>query len=118
MTLPVVRFHPSVEADLREIIAYYREIADELPARLRTRLRDRTEFIRRYPAAGAVLMDDCRRVVLTPFPYLVAYWLPDETAIEVLGILPVRRDPAWVAATVRGRVPEQPVSRRPDAGSP
>lgn len=95
-------FHPGVEEDLADVVAYYREIDPSLAARFRLRFLDQVERVELYPESGAILFDSYRRVLLQRFPYMVVYLVGDER-IDVLAVLNVRRDPARIEDAVAGR---------------
>jgi len=65
-------FHPGVEADIEEIVAFYGERDPALPSAFRARLKEQVDGVRLFPRAGAVLFQDYRRVLLKQFPFMVA----------------------------------------------
>jgi toxin ParE1/3/4 len=95
-------FHPGVEEDLADVVAYYGEIDPSLAGRLRLRFLEQVERVELYPESGAILFDSYRRVVLQRFPYMVVY-LVGEERIDVLAVLNVRRDPTRIEDAVTGR---------------
>ena len=98
-------FHPGVEEDLESIVAYYADRDPALPARFRARLKEQTDRLLMFPESGAILFESYRRVLLRRFPYMVVY-LVTGARIAVLALVDVRRDPAWIEATVAGRAGE------------
>jgi len=98
-------FHPGVEEDLESIVAYYADRDPALPARFRARLKEQTDRLLMFPESGAILFESYRRVLLRRFPYMVVYLVTGER-IAVLALVDVRRDPAWIEATVAGRAGE------------
>jgi toxin ParE1/3/4 len=95
-------FHPGVEQDLDAIVGYYRERDPALPARFRARFKDQVDRISLFPESGAVVFDSYRRTLVHRFPYMAVYRVVDDR-IEVLAVVSVRRDPAWIEGTVSGR---------------
>ena len=98
-------FHPGVEADIQDIVAFYAERDPALPSAFRARLKDQVDGVRMFPRGGAVLFEDYRRVLLKQFPFMVVYSAADD-AIYVLAIVHVRRDPAGIEGEVAERAEE------------
>ena len=73
-----------------------------LPARFRARFKDQHDRMVLFPESGAELFDSYRRTLIHRFPYMAVYRVVDHR-IEVLAVLGVRRDPAWIKTTVSGR---------------
>lgn len=95
-------FHPGVAEDLGSIVAYYADRDPALPARFRARLKEQADRLLMYPESGAILFESYRRVILRRFPCMVVYLASGER-IDVLALVDIRRDPAWIEATVAGR---------------
>jgi hypothetical protein len=95
-------FHPGVEDDLVAILDEYEAVDPALPGRFEARLDEQIERIELYPESGAMLFESFRRVPLKRFPYMAVYLVGDDR-IDVLALINIRRDPAWIAATVSGR---------------
>ena len=102
MTARRLILHPGVEQDLVAIVGYYRERDPQLPARFRARFKDQLDRLVLFPESGAVLFDSYRRTRIHRFPYMAVYRVVDDR-IDVLAVVGVRRDPAWIQATVSGR---------------
>lgn len=102
MTARRLVFHPEVDEDLDSILAYYAERDAALPGRFRGRLKEQVERIVLFPESGAALFEEYRRVLLKRFPYMAVY-VVDDDRIDVLAIVGVRRDPAWIEASVTAR---------------
>lgn len=49
-----------------------------------------------------ILFESFRRVPIKRFPYMAVYLVGDDR-IDVLALINIRRDPAWITATVSGR---------------
>ncbi len=98
-------FHPGVEADIEEIVAFHGERDPALPSAFRARLKEQVDGVLLFPRAGAVLFEDYRRVLLKQFPFMVVYSASDD-AIYVLAIVHVRRDPANIQREVAERTEE------------
>lgn len=98
MTQHRLVFHPGVQADIEEIVAFYAERDPGLPARFRERLRGQVDVVLLFPTAGAVLFEEYRRVLLSRFPFMVVYLVSDQTVY-----VHVRRDPAVLESQVANR---------------
>jgi plasmid stabilization system protein ParE len=72
MTAHRLIFHPGVEADIRDIVAFYAERDPALPSAFRARLKEQVDRVGLFPRAGAVPFEDYRRVLLKQFPFMVA----------------------------------------------
>ncbi|MDQ3710411.1 MAG: hypothetical protein M3387_14115 [Actinomycetota bacterium] len=66
------------------------------------RLDEQVERIGMFPESGVILFESYRRVLLKRFPYMAVY-LVGANRIDVLAIVAVRRDPAWIKTTVSER---------------
>lgn len=95
-------FHPGVESDLASIYDHYEQLDSTLPGRLEARLGEQVERIEMYPDSGALLFESYRRMLVRRFPYMLVY-LVGRDRIDVLAVVGVRRDPAWIEATVSER---------------
>lgn len=99
--LPLL-FHPEVEGDIAAIYDHYDQFDPALPGRFEARLAEQIERIEMFPESGAVLFEPYRRVLLKRFPYMAVYVVRDDR-IDVLAVMGVQRDPAWIEATVSER---------------
>lgn len=88
-----------------------------LPSRCEVRLDEQVERIRMFPESGAFLFEPYRLVLLMRYPYIAVFVARDDH-IEVLAVIGVHRDPAWVEATVSERGDEQAAVREKSARSP
>lgn len=102
MTDRHLTFHPGVEEDLDAIVAYYGERDPALPARFRARLMEQVERIELFPESGVLLFETYRRVLLHRFPYMAVYLVGDDR-LDLLAVVNVRRDPAWIEASLADR---------------
>lgn len=102
MTRRVFVFHPGVEDDLAAIYDHYEQFDPALLSRLEARLDEQLERIEMFPESGLILFESYRRVLLKRFPYMAVY-LVGANRIDVLAVVAVRRDPAWIKTTVSGR---------------
>jgi plasmid stabilization system protein ParE len=102
VTRRVVVFHPGLEDDLAAIYDHYEQIDLTLRSRFEARLEEQVERIEMFPESGAILFESYRRMLLKRFPYMAVY-VVGAHQIEVLAIVAVRRDPAWIKTTVAGR---------------
>ncbi len=55
-----------------------------------------------YPDSRALLFESYRRTLVRRFPYMLVY-VVGRDRIDVLAVVGVRRDPAWIEATVSER---------------
>lgn len=99
--LPLV-FHPGVEEDVAAVYDHYEQFDPALPGRFEARLAEQIERIEMFPESGALLFESYRRVLLKRFPYMAVYVVRDER-IDVLAVMGVQRDPAWIEETVSKR---------------
>lgn len=99
MTRRVVVFHPGVENDLAAIYAHYEQFDPALVSRFEARLEEQVERIDMFPESG---LESYRRVLLKRFPHMAVY-LVGANRIDVLAVVAVRRDPAWIETTVSER---------------
>lgn len=106
MTRRVVVFHPGVEDDLAAIYDHYEPFDPALLSRFEARLSEQVERIKMFPESGAILFESYRRALLKRFPYMAVYLIGTDQ-IDVLAIVAVRRDPAWIETTVSGRADDR-----------
>jgi hypothetical protein len=64
--------------------------------------KDRSSASRGSPESGLILFESYRRVLLRRFPHMAVY-LVGANRIDVLAVVAVRRDPAWIETTVSER---------------
>lgn len=102
MTRRRLVFHPDVEEDLDAIAAHYASLDPALPGRFRARLMEQVERIELFPESAAILFESYRRALLKRFPYMAVYVVGDDR-LELLAVVNVRREPAWIEATIGGR---------------
>lgn len=102
MTRSRLVFHPGVEDDLASIYVHYEQFDSALPSRFEARLDEQVERIEMFPDSGAFLFESYRRALVKRFPYMLVYLVGGDR-IDVLAVVGVRRDPAWIEATVSER---------------
>lgn len=102
MTRRRLVFHPDVEEDLDAIAARYALLDPALPGRFRFRLLEQVLRIELFPESGAILFESYRSALLKRFPHMAVY-LVGADRLELLAVVDVRRDPAWIEATIAGR---------------
>ena len=85
-----------------EATAYYDEIDPSLGDRLSQSIVDAFHQIEAHPLVFAEYVTGFRRVVLVPFPYLLAFAVHDD-AIHIDALLHVKRDPSANESTLRSR---------------
>jgi plasmid stabilization system protein ParE len=71
-------------------------------SRFEARLEEQVERIETFPESGLILFESYRRVLLRRFPHMAVY-LVGANRIDVLAVVAVRRDPAWIETTVSER---------------
>ena len=105
MNSRILVFHPGVENDLAAIYDYYEAFDPALPGRFEARLDEQVERIELFPESGPILFESYRRALLKRFPYMAVY-LVGVDRIDVLAVVSVGHDPAWIEETVSGRSDE------------
>ncbi|MEE3126924.1 MAG: hypothetical protein VX494_06900 [Actinomycetota bacterium] len=83
-------------------MAHYAPLDPALPGRFRVRLMEQIERIELFPESGAILFESYRRALLKRFPYMAVY-RAGAGRLELLAVVDVRRDPAWIEATIARR---------------
>ena len=63
---------------------------------------EQVERIELFPESGAILFESYRRAPLRRFPHMAVYLVGDDRP-ELLAVVDVRRDPAWIEATIAER---------------
>ena len=91
-----------MEDDIAAIYDYYEPFDPALPSRFDVRLEEQVERVKMFPESGAFLFESYRRVLLKRFPYMAVYVVSDDR-IDVLAVIGVQRDPAWIEATLAER---------------
>ncbi|HEY5071187.1 MAG TPA: type II toxin-antitoxin system RelE/ParE family toxin [Caulobacteraceae bacterium] len=77
-----LRYTPPALADLAAILDYIAERSPAGAARIHGRILAITRLLSRYPRAGAPTDDPTiRRMMATPYPYLIFYEATDEELI-------------------------------------
>jgi plasmid stabilization system protein ParE len=84
-----------VEDDLAAIYDHYEQFDLALLSRFVARLDEQVERIQMFLQSGAIRFESYRRALLKRFPYMAVY-LVGANQIDVLAIVAVRRDPAWI----------------------
>ena len=103
MSQRVLRVHPDVlNVDVPAAADYYDEIDLKLGDRLSQLIVDAINQIEAQPLLFAEYVPGFRRVVLVPFPYLLAFGVHDD-AVNIDALLHVRRDPATNERILRSR---------------
>lgn len=92
MTERTFRVHPGVLEDLSDALDYYGEQHHTLPSRLVDAYVEALKRIEKYPLIGREYASGHRRVVVIPFPHLLAY-VVDDDSILVAAMLHGSRDP-------------------------
>jgi len=90
--------------DVIAALTHYYEISDTLALRFRIEYEMGLDQIESYPFLNREYLPGFRRIVLTPFPYMIVYSV-DEIACEiyVLALLHTHADPAVNAETLTNR---------------
>ena len=99
----MLRVHPDVLiVDIPEATAYYDKIDPNLGDRLSQLIVDALHQIETHPLIFAEYVTGFRRVVLVPFPYLLAFAVHDDV-VQIDALLHVKRDPATNESMLRSR---------------
>lgn len=89
-----LRFTPEALNELDQVLA---DIAAQSPNgvhRVRGRIHSMLDLLVRYPNSGQMTdLDGLRRLVATPYPYLIFYQVEDD-AIVVIGVRHGARNPS------------------------
>ena len=64
---------------------------------------NQVERIELFPESGPILFESYRRALLKRFPYMAVYLVGGDR-IDVLAVVSVGRDPAWIEERVSGRL--------------
>jgi toxin ParE1/3/4 len=89
-----LRFTPFALAELDEILTYIGGQSPHGSKTVQRRLRDTFELIRRRPKIGRLTTNDrLRRIVATPYPYLVFYEIASD-AVVVIAVRHAARIPS------------------------
>jgi hypothetical protein len=65
-------------------------------------LGNRLDLVELFPESGSTTFATCQNCGLRQFPYLLIYRLTPDT-VQMLGLLPSRRDPEWIQQQVESR---------------
>lgn len=88
-----LRFTPKALAELDEILDGIAEKSPSGARRVGARMRTMTELLLHHPTAGQrTSIGTMRRIVVTPYPYLIFYEVP-EGEVVITGIRHAARDP-------------------------
>lgn len=80
MTQRKLRVHPDLMgSDVPEVTSYYDAISRALGDRITQAIADALERIESHPLAYREYLTGFRRIVLVPFPYLIAYAVDDDS---------------------------------------
>jgi plasmid stabilization system protein ParE len=81
-----LRFRKEAEADLRDIVSYYQDIAPEALPRILDDIHHALRRLQDYPQLGAAVEErSFRRIVTLRYHFKIAY-LIEEPFLTVLGI--------------------------------
>lgn len=86
-----VRFSRSAIRDARAARDAYAHVAPETIDGFRRRLRSAVATLADFPAMGRLAGDGSRRLVLLPYPYVLVYYVSDDT-IEVVAVVHSKHD--------------------------
>ena len=99
--LPI--FHPRIEADVREAVAYYDERSPGLGARFKRTFYLTVDDILVFPGKHAVKADqEIRTRLMRPFPYLIFY-AAEGGVVFVLSVQYAGRRPALLRTIAQER---------------
>jgi plasmid stabilization system protein ParE len=88
------RFHGEAADEYEAAAVYYENQVPSLGREFSEALDAAIQLICRYPEAGQPAPSDCRRFVLTPFPYSVVYRIESEE-IAIVCVSHQRRRPEY-----------------------
>lgn len=94
MTGPV-QFSPEATDDIAEAYQWYWERSEAVSRKYLRALDTCVELLTAHPAAGPIIHQDVRRVLLRGFPYVLLYRITD-VGVVVIACFHMRRDPrSW-----------------------
>lgn len=86
-------FTPQALAELDHVLGQIREQSPQGATRVRRRIKATIDLVVRHPQAGQrTNVPGLRRILVTPYPYVVFY-LPGAEAVVVIGVRHAARDP-------------------------
>jgi len=88
------RFHPEVEAEFIEAIAYYEDKEQGLGLDFAFEAHSTIEQVLAFPNAWPFVEDDVRRCLVRRFPYGILYSI-EEAGIYVLAVMHLHRNPEY-----------------------
>lgn len=95
-------FHPRIEGDVREAVAYYEACSSGLGQRFKRTFYVTVEDLLVFPEKYAAKFGDVRTRLIRPFPYLIFYAVEGER-IFVLTVQYAGRRPSYLRAMARIR---------------
>lgn len=87
-------FHPDVEKELNEAIAYYNECQNGLGTEFAKEVYFAIQNILLFPRAWAPLSVNTRRCMTNRFPYGVIYQVTDEQ-VFIIAVMHLNREPNY-----------------------
>lgn len=86
-------FTPQALVELDGVLGQIREQSPQGAKRVQQRIKATIDLVARHPHAGQrTNVPGLRRIVVTPFPYLIFYQ-PGDEAVVVIGVRHAARDP-------------------------
>jgi plasmid stabilization system protein ParE len=90
-----IEYHPAIEQELREIIAYYNQCSPGLGTEFLNEFESQIIAIAATPKHWRVVEGDIRRVLMKRFPYLIYYRILAYDALRVTVVKHQRRHPNY-----------------------
>ena len=88
-----LRYTPQAAAELDQILSYIEERSPQGARQVQARLKRIIDLLTEHPFAGQITsLKPMRRIVATPYPYLVFYE-PDDDEIVIIGVRHAARAP-------------------------
>ena len=89
-----LEFHPEAELELIDASVYYERNIPGLGERFATEVRRATDLLMGAPEIGAPIDRECRKFVLTSFPYNLIH-VPSIDAVRILAVAHHKRKPGY-----------------------
>jgi len=90
-----IEYHPAIENELREIIAFYNKISKRLGSEFLNEFEKQVLRISAMPSRWMIVESDIRRALLKRFPFVIYFRLLENNIIRVLLIKHQRRHPSY-----------------------
>ena len=88
-----LRYTPRALAELEQILADITVHSPQGASRVQARIQNITDLLLRHPRAGQLTNLSMRRIIVTPYPYLIFYE-PTDDEVVIVGVRHSARDPS------------------------